>query len=122
MRLRVRVLRGVRNESKAPGGSNKGVRVWARSKHIIKKPNMSSAVVPPGGRARAARRRISKMPLHQFFWCGARQVRGSRQAAGFYSSSRGQVFRWRLAGGSELLGDYCNLGLFCVFGLLLGWL
>ena len=55
MRLRVRVLRVVRNESKAPGGSNKGVRVWARSKHNLKGPSarkqyrLAARDLPPGG-------------------------------------------------------------------------
>jgi len=88
VRLRVRVLRVVRNESKAPGGSNKGVRVWARSKHNLKGPSARTAV-PPSGRSRAARRYTSKMPLDLFFWYGARRALGSRQAAGFCSASRG---------------------------------
>jgi len=77
---RVRDLREMRNESKAPGGCNKGVRVWTRSKHNLKGPS-ARAAVPPGGRSRAARRYTSKMPLDLFFWCGARRALGSRQAA-----------------------------------------
>ena len=120
MRLRVRVLRVVRNESKAPGGSNKGVRVWARSKHILKGPTTARAAVPPDDRSRAARRYTSKITLELFFWCGARRALGSCQAAGCWNPPRGQFFccaRWEGSDRQAVKLQWCK---FRVFGYRLG--
>jgi len=73
----------------APGERELRVSEWASSKTHLKRSSSADAVVPPGGRSRAARRRISEMPLHQFFWCGARRELLGRQAASSWNAPWG---------------------------------
>jgi len=65
------------------------VRDRASSKTQLKSPIRARAALPPGGWSRAARRCINKIPLEQFFWCGAKRARRCCQAHSFWSAPRG---------------------------------